>query len=224
MTRKNRSDFRTQEDWLKYVRAQVAVAEQPYTLALGRLDLFRAFYPTLGITFSTQFTNELRRIERMHDPERTAAIETLNGAIMGSLTVLLSNRSRAVASETDSQKPASPRKQIQELVSHLVQKNPGFALWTAYRRGVSDSSVVEDWEPYLLQKVGSESAEELAFARAMVDLDRLLAHFEYQNRELPSLAFERIWFLHYLRGPERMAQTRAVLGMLTAELEACTSA
>ena len=40
----------------------------------------------------------------------------------------------------------------------------------------------------------------------------------------PGLSFERIWFLHSLRGPERMLQTHAVLGMLTAELAACTSA
>lgn len=224
MTRKNRLDFRTQEDWLKYVRTETAVEEQPYALALGRLDLFRAFYQTLGTSFPAQFTNQLRRIEMMHDPKRTAALETLNDAIMGSLPVLLSNRSRPVASEIGAQTPASPREQIQELVAHLQQKNPWFALWTAYRRGVSDSSVIEDWEPYLLQEFGSENDEELFFARAMVDLDRLLAHFQEHDFALPSLSFERIWFLHYLRGPERMAQTRAVLGMLTAELEACTSA
>jgi hypothetical protein len=58
----------------------------------------------------------------------------------------------------------------------------------------------------------------------MVELDKLLALFHDGNRVLPGLAFERIWFLHSLRGPERMLQTRAVLGMLTAELAACTSA
>ena len=53
---------------------------------------------------------------------------------------------------------------------------------------------------------------------------RLLTLFHDDNLPLPRLAFERIWFLHYLRGPERMAQTRAVLGTLMAELGACTSA
>ena len=207
-----------------HVRSKVAVAERPYALALGRTDLFRAFYRTLGTSLPTQFTNQLRRIERMRDPERTTAIETLNEAIMGSLTVLLSTRSRPVASAVDWQTTASLREQIQELVAHLQQKNACFALWTAYRKGVSNSSVAQDWDQYLVQELGSENAEALAFARAMVELDRLLEHFQDQNRELPSLAFERIWFLHYLRGPERMAQTRAVLGMLTAELEACTSA
>ena len=68
------------------------------------------------------------------------------------------------------------------------------------------------------------SADEVAFAHAMVELDKLLGIFRDRNLALPSLGFERIWFLHYLRGPERMAQTRAVLGMLTAELAPCTSA
>ena len=53
---------------------------------------------------------------------------------------------------------------------------------------------------------------------------RLLTLFHDDNLPLPRLAFERIWFLHYLRGPERMAQTCAVLGTLMAELGACTSA
>jgi hypothetical protein len=58
----------------------------------------------------------------------------------------------------------------------------------------------------------------------MVELDKLLSLFHDGNRVLPGLIFERIWFLHSLRGPERMLQTRAVLGMLTAELAACISA
>jgi hypothetical protein len=58
----------------------------------------------------------------------------------------------------------------------------------------------------------------------MVELDKLLTLFYDGNRALPSLSVERIWFLDSLRGPERMLQTRAVLGMLTAELAACTSA
>jgi hypothetical protein len=58
----------------------------------------------------------------------------------------------------------------------------------------------------------------------MAELDKLLTLFHHENRELPSLSFERIWFLHSLCGPERMLQTSAVLGMLTAELATCTSA
>lgn len=104
-----------------------------------------------------------------------------------------------------------------------MRKNPYFALWSVYKTGVSDRSVAEEWEEYLLQELGNQSVDEIDFTRAMVELDKLLNHFRDENRVLPCLAFERVWFLHYLRGPERMAQTRAVLGMLTAELGACTS-
>ena len=92
------------------------------------------------------------------------------------------------------------------------------------RRDVKDHPVAEEWDEYLLQELGARSAEEIAFAHAMVELEKLLSLFHDGNRVLPGLSFERIWFLHSLRGPERMLQTRAVLGMLTAELSACTSA
>ena len=98
------------------------------------------------------------------------------------------------------------------------------ALWVVYKRGVKDHPVTEEWDEYLLQELGARSAEEIAFAHAMVELEKLLSLFHDGNRVLPGLSFERIWFLHSLRGPERMLQTRAVLGMLTAELAACTSA
>jgi hypothetical protein len=58
----------------------------------------------------------------------------------------------------------------------------------------------------------------------MGELEKLLSLFHDGNRVLPGLSFERIRFLHSLRGAERMLQTRAVLGMLTAELSACASA
>ena len=77
---------------------------------------------------------------------------------------------------------------------------------------------------YLMQEFGSDAGDKAEFTRAMCEWDRILTLFRDRNQELPSLVFERIWFLHYLRGPERMAQTRAVLGMLTAELAACTFA
>lgn len=176
------------------------------------------------LSFPTQFTEELQRIETMHDPERTPALEALNDLIFRSLTMHLFNRARSITSIDDRKAPASPRKEIEELFSHVAKKNRYFALWTVYKRGVSDRSVAEEWDEYLLQELGTQSPEAIVFTRAMVELDRLLTLFHDENLALPSLAFERIWFLHYLRGPERMAQTRAVLGMLMAELEACTSA
>jgi hypothetical protein len=224
MTRKTPSEFGSHDDWLAHVRSEIPVREQPYALAFGRMELFRRFYRMQGLPFPTQFANELERIETLLDPERTLALEALNDLIFRSLTMHLFNRARSRTSIDDLQTPASPRKEIEELFSHLAQKNPYFALWTVYRRGVSDRSVAEEWDEYLFQELGTQSSEAIAFTRAMVELDRLLTLFHDGNLALPSLAFERIWFLHYLRGCERMAQTRAVLGMLMAELEACTSA
>jgi hypothetical protein len=177
-----------------------------------------------GIPFPTQFGEEFERIENLPRPGSAVALDSLNDIIFRSLTRHLFNRARRSISEVDAQSPATPREQIEELLSHLAQKNPYFALWSAYKTGVSNHSVAEEWEEYLLQELGNQSADEIAFTHAMVELDKLLSHFHDENRALPSLVFERVWFLHYLRGRERMPQTRAVLGMLTAELRACTSA
>ncbi len=223
MTRKTPSDFTSHDDWLSYVRSEIAVSDQPYALALGRIDLFRSFYRMQGLRFPTQFAEELERIETLHDPDRADALEALNDRILGSLTKQLSNRVPPTPSEDDSRRP-SPQEQIQKLLNHLAQQNPHFRLWIVYKRSVSDYSVAGSWDEYLLQELGAESDEETAFARAMVELDALLTLFHDGNLALPSLTFERIWFLHSLRGPERMLQTSAVLGMLTAELAACTSA
>ncbi len=223
MTRKTPSDFACHDDWLSYARSEIAVSDQPYALAFGRIDLFRSFYRMQGLPFPAEFAEELERIETLHDPKRAVALEVLNDTILGSLTRQLSNRVPPTPSEDDSRRP-SPQEEIQILRNHLAQQNPHFRLWIVYKRSVSDYSVAGGWDEYLLQELGSESDEETAFARAMVELDTLLTLFQDGNLALPSLTFERIWFLHSLRGTERMLQTRAVLGMLTAELAACTSA
>jgi hypothetical protein len=223
MTRKTSSDFASHDDWLSYVRSEIAVSDQPYALAFGRIDLFRSFYRMQGLPFPAQFAEELERIETLHDPEGAVALGALNDRILGSLTKQLFNRVPPTPSEDDSSRP-SPPEQIQRLLNHLAQQNLYFALWVIYKRGVNDNVIAEEWDQYLLQELGADSVEEIAFTHGMVELDTLLTVFHDGNLALPSLTFERIWFLHSLRGPERMLQTRAVLGMLTAELAACTSA
>jgi hypothetical protein len=224
MTRKTPSDFRSHDDWLAHAHSEIPVPEQAYALAFGRMELFRSFYRVQGLEFPSKFVKELDRIDTLHEPERTVALEDLNNVIFRSLARDLFNRARPRISEDDAQRPASPQEQIRELLRHLSQNNPYFALWVAYKKGMNDHSVAEGWDEYLFQELGAESAEEIAFAYAMADLDKLLTLFYDGNRALPSLSVERIWFLDSLCGPERMLQTRAVLGMLTAELTACTSA
>jgi hypothetical protein len=223
MTRTIPSDFGSHDDWLLHVRREVPITEQPYALAAGRIDLFRSFYRMQGLPFPAQFASELEWIETLHDPKRAVALGALNNTILRDLTKHLFNRVRPAPSEDDSHRP-SPQEQIQELLKHLAQQNPYFRLWVVYKGGMSGHTTAEEWDDHLLVELGARSAEELAFAHAMVELDKLLALFHDRNRELPGLSFERIWFLHSLRGPERMLQTRAVLGMLTGELTACTSA
>jgi hypothetical protein len=57
----------------------------------------------------------------------------------------------------------------------------------------------------------------------MVELERLLVWFHDQDIPLPRFFFERAWFLHLLREPERMTQTRALLSTLIAEIPPCMS-
>ena len=224
MTRKTPSDFTSHDDWLSYVRREIAVSDQPYALAFGRVELFRSFYGMQGHEFPAPSATELERIDGMHEPERTAALDTLNKSILANLTQLLADQSPPSLSASDPLALRCSHEQIHHLRSHLALKNPYFALWTVYTNDERELLTAEDWHQFLLQQLGTECTEEIAFAHAMVELEKLLSLFHDGNRVLPGLSFERIWFLHSLRGPERMLQTRAVLGMLTVELSACTSA
>ena len=224
MSRMTPANFSNHDEWLAYVRSEIPGAEQPYELAMGRAERFRSFYRIRRLEFPRQFAVELERIHKLHEPERTAALEALNDTIFRRLNKHLFECARPTNAGNEAQAPVPAQAQIDQLLSHLAQRNPYFARWIEYKKGVADHEIVEKWDEYLLQTLGAESADEVAFAHAMVELDRLLGIFRDRNLALPSLGFERIWFLHYLRGPERMAQARAVLGMLTAELAPCTSA
>ena len=224
MTTKTPANFGNHDEWLAYVRSEIPVAEQPYALAFGRTELFRSFYrmqqpavpnrvrrriETHRNAARSRTDSGLRTPERhdLQEPDEASVQPGAAEQLQGAAAVAIFSAAR-----------------VGELLGHLAQNNRYFALWAAYKKGVSHNSVAEEWDDYLRQELGAESAEEIAFAQAMAELDKLLNVFLDGNRDLPSLVFERIWFLHYLRGPERMAQTRAVLGMLTAELAPCTSA
>jgi hypothetical protein len=55
-------------------------------------------------------------------------------------------------------------------------------------------------------------------------LGKFLALFRDRNLALPPLYFERISFLHHLRGPERNLQARAVVQGLLEVIASCASA
>jgi hypothetical protein len=223
MMKKTPSDFNHHDDWLAYVRHDVPVNEQPFALAFGRMELFRSFYRVRQIEFPRRFAEELERIEGLKNPERAAAMEALNDVIFSSLSAHLFDCALTAKPPDEAETPASPQEQIDQLLDHLAVENAYFALWLVYKGVAIVPPAAEDWRDYLVQEWGTESAEDIDFAQAMSELDKLLNCFRDRNLALPNLLIESIWFLHYLRGPERMAQTRAVLGTLLAELAECTS-
>jgi flagellar motor switch protein FliG len=224
MDKKTPADFSNHGEWISYVRDHVPVPEQAYALACGRTELFRSFYEVRQRALPVEFAKELEHIRTLRDPARTNALESLNERIFASLTDFLSYEVRPEAVEAETVTLSSAQEQIQELLDHLAKKNPYFALWTVYKKGVNDHSIADEWDDYLLQEIGAESSEEIVFTRTMVELDKLLSLLHDSNRALPRHFYERAWFLHYLREPERMLQTRSLLNTLTTEIAACTSA
>ena len=106
-----------------------------------------------GHEFPAPFATELERIDDLHEPERTAALETLNKSILANLTQLLADQSPPSLSASDPLAPRSSREQIQQLRSHLAQKNPYFTLWTVYKNGERKQLAAEDWHQFLLQQL-----------------------------------------------------------------------
>jgi hypothetical protein len=223
MPTRSRTDFNNQDEWISYVRDCVPVAEREYVLACGRTELFKSFYEVRRQEFPAEYIQELRRIQTLSEPHRTDSLERLNERIFASLTELLFHEAQPKQVESASVVPVSPKEQVQELLNHMTDKNPYFALWVDYKRGLAENLDTEDWDQYLEQELGPAEEDEIAFTKAMVDLERLLLYFRDLNVPLPRYFFERAWFLHYLRGPERMLQTTALLNTLIAETGKCTS-
>lgn len=224
MPMKGRTEFANPEEWMSYVRDCVPVADREYVLACGRTELFMSFYEMRRHEFPAEFTEELSRIQALSEPHRTVDLDRLNERIFGSLTELLFHESQPARTEAAAVAPVSPNEQVQELLNHLTEKNPYFALWVDYKRGHVANLDTREWEDNLSQELGSADEDAIEFAKAMAEMDKLLCYFQDRNLPLPRYFFERIWFLHYLRGRERMLQTRALLQTLTMEIAECTSA
>ena len=224
MPTRRRTDFDNQEEWTSYVRDCIPVVEREYVLACGRTELFKSFYEVRRHEFPDEYIQELGRIHTLAEPHRTDSLERLNERIFASLTELLFHESQPKRIEAAALAPVSPKEQVQELLNHLAEKNPYFALWVDYKRGLAENLDTKDWDQYLRQEFGPADEDDIAFTKAMADLDKLLLYFRDRNVPLPRYFFERAWFLHYLRGPERMLQTRALLNTIATETGECTSA
>jgi hypothetical protein len=224
MPTRSRTDFDHQDEWISYVRDCVPLVERDYVLACGRTELFKSFYEVRRQEFPAEYAQELAHIQTLSEPHRTDCLELLNERIFASLTELLFRELQPKRIETVALDPVSSKEQVQELLNHLAEKNPYFALWVDYKRGLAENLGTREWDQYLRQELGPAEEDAIVFAKAMADLDKLLLYFRDQNLPLPRYFFERVWFLHYLRGPERMLQTRALLNTLATETGECTSA
>jgi hypothetical protein len=80
------------------------------------------------------------------------------------------------------------------------------------------------WEDYVYQTLGATSGSEVEFTLLMSQLGQLLYQYRDGNRALPHLYFQRIWFLHYYRTPDRNLQARAIVQGLLEEIDSCTFA
>lgn len=224
MNVKPRIDFRDHEKWTDYVRREVPPQDQGYVLALGRTELFRRFYEVRGRVLPEAFRRELEQIGRLKDPGRTEALVSLNDRIFRSLTGMLFAEARPALAQADAAECASEPEQIEDILDELSARNPYFALCTGYRQAFGDWANTTEWDRYLHRKLGRDTEDEICFARAMMEMDTLLRYFRDRSLRLPRHFRDRVWFLHYLREPERSVQTRAILSTLAAEIEACTSA
>jgi hypothetical protein len=219
-----RIDFGDHEQWTAYVRREIAPQEQGYVLALGRTELFRRFYEVRGRAFPEAFSRELEQIIRRNDPGRTEALVSLNDRIFRTFTGMLFAEANPVLAQLDTDEGASESQRVEDILDELSARNPYFALCTGYRQAFGDCLDGAEWDRYLRGKLGSDAEDEIRFASSMMEMDSLLRYFREKNLQLPRHFRDRVWFLHYLREPERSVQTRAVLSTLAMEIEACTSA
>src|SRR5260370_25993104 len=140
----------------------------------------------------------------MSAPVRTRELESMNGQIFSKLTEALFDQAQPRITKNEAQTAGTPQQQVRKLLDHLEKKNPYFALWSAYKVNYSEKLDAGSWHDYLCRELRTENNDEVAFACAMAELDKLLGYFEDKNQVLPRYSFERIWFLHSLRERERM--------------------
>ena len=220
---KTPNDFRSQEDWLAFVRATVVPEDSPFTLAMGRTGMFRSFYHMRSQAFPDRFAEEIERISRLAEPARTKDLEELNSTIMGDMVQFLFTAAGIMA-ECDSPYPATPRKVIDELLEHLRTKNPYFALWTHYKDKVSGREGALEWREYVIESMGVGENREIEFALLFSELGRCLELYYQRDLVLPKRFYFQIWFLYRMNGPERNTMTRALVQELVEGLESCASA
>ena len=223
MQRKSRACFASHDEWLAYVRRELSRDEQPTALAYGRMELFLRFLELRGQSLPARLKAELECHLGLSDPDRAGQLEALNERIMAHLIETLFTEAQPTLEQDNHTSQLSPRQQTQELLDHLASRNPYFRLWIDYKGRAGGEFNERAWVTYLRRQLNEDDTDSLDFAKAMAELERLLVWFHDREIPLPRYFFERAWFLHFLRKPERMAQTRALLSTLVVEIPPCMS-
>ncbi len=215
------ADFPGQVEWRAYVAETFPPEEREYALASGRTTMFLRFYELRKQPFPAEFTLDLERLNQLPDPAKTDALEALNGRIFAHMIEFLAE---AAPQGSGTVIETSPRETVTELIEYIRKKNPWFALWAHYSNQESGLNSAGNWEEYVRQELNSASQNEIQFTLLMGQMGRLLDHFRTRNLALPPHYFQRIWFLHNIRGAERTPQARALVQGLLEAMESCTSA
>jgi len=224
MQLRSRASFADHDEWLGYVRRELPRDGQPSALAYGRMELFLRFLELRGQSLPAELKAELDLILGLPDPDRADRLDALNDRIMAHLIEVLFAEAEPTLNQEKHPRRLTPRQQTQELLDHLASRNPYFRLWIDYKGHAGSEFNERAWDEFLRRQLGENDADSLDFAKAMAELDRLLVWSYDHNISLPRHFFERTWFLHFLREPERMAQTRALFSTLVAEIPPCMSA
>ncbi len=223
MSYKSPSDFPSHDEWFSYVHDHIPADERAYVLACGRTHLFKNFYKVHGESIPPKFEQEFRSVQALSEPERTERLEESNKRIFADITGFLFDKLQPRIVLPNAMTPGSSRRQIEELRAYLIEKNRYFAVWAAYKGELKGQVPSPEWDQYVREQLGSGNKDDITFTHAMAELDKLLLYFQDRNEPLPKYFFERCWFLHHLRGPERMLQTKALLHVLTSEIDGCAS-
>lgn len=221
---KTPNDFRNQDEWLAFVHTTVSAEDIPFTLAIGRTDMFREFYKLRSQPFPERFSTEIERISILAEPFRTKELEALNYTIMGDMVQFLFTAAVGTSIEWDCPYPITPREVIDQLLEHLRTRNPYFALWTHYKDKVAKQQGAPEWREFVVKTMGVGEDREIEFALLMSEMGQCLDLYHLREMGLPKRFYFQIWFLYRSHGPERNAMTRALVQELVEGLEPCASA
>lgn len=221
---KSPTEFVDPNEWREYVVRTVTAEDVAYVLAFGRTILFARFYEVRKQTFPLRFCAELAGIVSLHEPDRSRSLEELNDRIFADMTRFLATAIRPAIAKVENMLPIAEGELIDSLLDYLAKENPYFRIWTEYAEQSKQGTVVLSWHQFVTDRLMLSTEDEIEFAQLMGQLGNLLHQFRAQNIALPPHHFSRLWFLHYMRGAERNAQTRALVQALVEVISPCACA